>query len=268
MKTAWLITTYKQAKEVKDSIVRIRNYPKLNDVPIICVSTAVEDIFKNFTTDGFYPIHFKNAPGNPDTNFISKSYDYHPNPVVVWRDAYLAARIILSMRLGFLKAEELGCDTVIHLHSDGYWEDNKLDFLIETGNLLLDQNRVFYADRSRSCEFNNLLPALMHFHPEGSIFNLVEARKYNYGFNFDEIYDTPNTTKEIIDLNQFYTLHFGRTESLFSTWLLWCLTKKGVLKPTDLVDSIYYDKIHAGMVREPWGHHPHGLVNYGQQLEF
>lgn len=271
---AWLITTYNQTVQTVENIHRIRKYETFEKQPIIVVYTYPrKDIF-----DAFLPeldsnvlfIHFEDAPGNPVPWYMPwKKFKTKSPAGSNWRDNYIAARILLSMRLGFIKADQIGCNLAIHLHSDTYWETNRVGQLKGICEKMLTQGKVLYGDQPIVFEKEDILPPNFHFHPEGTIFNLQTAKYLGYGFNFDEIYKSRNSSglENLKYKEDFWTPHFGRTEALFPSWLHWTIAKTNITSPNSKVDKEYYYKIMTGISRSAHGVHPNGLINFGQQQD-
>lgn len=282
----FLITAYKQIGLVEQNILRIRDdYKHLNKSPIIIVTTCEYDIGfieLEYKYNDVYVIEYPNAP-NPN-NKISKSnttltskdkfieskapvFDWADRgendgfvPGTRWRYEYIAARILLSMRLGFIKSFDLGIKTLLHLHSDSWWETSHEENLIRDIEKVRGENLLFYGDISEALDNGRWEPGFL-FCPEGIIFNLDVCKRIGYGFNFDEIYFNNDNTNGILNNNkQFFCSDFSSTEPLLSEFALWKLTGKNYYE-YDIIPNEYYNKVKVRMRRPFHGNFSSGLCN-------
>lgn len=234
-KYGFLITAYKQIELVRENINRIRNnYKILNNSDIIIVTTSEEDIgFKSLEEyENVHVIEYKNAP-----------------PMLSFCD--LSKRIFNSIQFGLYMAKELEIDCVLHLHSDTYWEIHKENILFNYMNIVLDDNLLFSGDIDIHCEFNSPIPPNIHFHPEGIIFNIKECLKYGYGFTFDRIWKNDG----------FISHNICSPEALIGQYAIFCLSSENVIKSTDVIPYIYFQKIKIRNYRTYHGIFDDGLIN-------
>lgn len=261
-KIGFLITCYKQIVPTLENIKRIRQYIDLGNSPIIVVCTAEERIFDSYEVDAV--VHYiHDAPGSENSTFQTKSnildpqYDYNQQ----WRHKYLTAIILHAIADGLKIAEDIGCTHVEHLHSDTYWEINYVNRIINFANQLTENDACIYADTNYLLDSEQILPDGFAWHPEGSMYNLEACRKYNFGFNFKEIYDSPNDALNYIDKESFWTPHWHCIEFLVPSWLLWQNCGQVISGYYDSVNPEFYKRFIRGIPRKPHGIFPHGLIN-------
>lgn len=278
----FLYTVFEDADSTKNSISILRSskYEKISKAPIIIVSTS-----KNTNNFGSLAkeydcnlIEFRNAPGNNSEicQWISKSNpwieDKHPlskcpswsnntePPGGLWRYNWLSMRILLSMEIGIKFAETLNIDGLLHLHSDTFWKSDYHHNIIHDYDMLINKNIMLITDIAQQQE-NNIIPSGFKFCPEGIMFNIPECKKYEYGFSFSRIYNNKNSNGIFDDINDFCCQDYCASEALLGQYAYFCLTHKNVFEPTDIVDPIFYNKIHRRIHRNHHGDFETGLVN-------
>lgn len=279
---AFLITAYKQVDLVEQNILRIRNeYKTLNNCFVIIVSTSEVDVGFAKLADkhrNLVIIEYPNAP-SPSNKFVTKSNTtltsekkfsgskapIFDNPDIFvpggrWRYEYIAARILMSMKAGFLIADSGGINTILHLHSDSWWKSDYEDNLINDIEKVRNENLLFYGDVSEPLDNGRWKPGFL-FCPEGIVFNIDECRRFGYGFDFNEIYyDNENENGILNNKDQFFCSDFSSTEPLLSEFALWKLTGKNYYE-FDVIPKVYYDKVKVRLRRQHHGEFSSGLCN-------
>ena len=259
-----LITAYKELDRTENNIQRIRNkYGKYKDLPIIIVTTSETDVgFKNLEKyTNVYVIEFKNAPGSKGSGFVSKSRQFINLPGDEWRFKYIAARILFSIKLGIQKASDLKIKAVLHLHSDTYWDENKLDNLEIDFDLIINKDLLFIGDLSADFTRDKWLPYGTMFCPEGMIFNIDKCISTGY-YEFDKIYVGPNKDNEWINKEEFFCPDYPSIEKLLGGWAHFVLSGKVITKCEDELEQIYLNNINIRSVRVNHSKFDYGLVNY------
>lgn len=259
-----LITAYQEIDRTENNIIRIRNkYGKYKNIPIIVITTSEIDIgFKKLEQySDVHVIEFKNAPGSKGSNFVTKSR-YYPNvPGGEWRFKYIAARILFSMKLGIQRAAELNIKALLHLHSDTYWEEGKLDNLEIDFDRILSKNLLFIGDLSADFTRDKWLPYGTMFCPEGIVFNVDKCISTSY-YNFDKIYEGPNRDNEWINKEEFYCPDYPSIEKLLGGWAHFIFTGKSLTCYEDRVEQEYLNNVDIRSIRVNHGRFDYGLVNF------
>lgn len=241
MKTGFIITAYKQIDLCINTIDMIRNsYGLLKESPIIIITTSEEDIgFKELedTDDNIYIIEYKDAPPYIAVDYLGIS-NY---------GVQLSKRILLSLQKGLYKAKELNIDVCLHLHSDTYWQSDKIYNLIKYMQDVYDNKLLFSGDLSLD-DKNSPISEGIHFEPEGLIININESIKYNF-INFENIWSS-----------KFRTHNFGSIEAMIGQFALWCLSGEYLLSK-DIIPNIYKEKIRVRSTRPIHGVFEDGFVN-------
>lgn len=251
----FIITAYDQVDLVNDNIFRIRGlYPvELSQCPVIVVSTFEEDLFSTLLKrfDNTYFIHFKNAPGNPNSNFeslINPKGNYTD-----WRAEFLPPRILMSLQKGLKFAHQLNCTSALHLHSDTYWQPGKIKYF--QNELKEIKNLLFIGDLSyqneKSAFLNRELPFGIHFQPEGLHINIKEA--INCGFaDFSYIWNNESL---------FKTHNYGSIEAIIGQFAHFKLTGLNILNNFDHIKKVFHQRVKIRVVRDYHGSFSYGLVN-------
>ena len=241
MKSGFVITAYKQLDLCNNTINMIRkDYGALRNSPIVIITTSEEDIgFKKLENinDNIFVIEYKDAPPYEPINYLGRNH-YGVN---------LSKRILISLQIGIEKLSELHTDVILHLHSDTYWQSDKIDFLV---NYLKDvhENKLLFSGDLSVLDLNSPVSNDIHFEPEGLIINVNEATKYGF------------TKFENIWAGEFNTHNFGSIEAMIGQFAVWCLSKQTILSK-DPLPSIYREKVKIRSMRECHGVFDDGLVN-------
>ncbi len=255
----FLITAYDQVDLVIKNIKRIRSeYPiQLATTKIIVVSTHEEDLFSDkILDDQTLFIHFKDAPGNK----LSREFNSKENPAgkyLNWRQEYLPPRILLSIEKGLMLAYDLGIKSALHLHSDTYWEPQKIS------NLLTEQKEIskylFIGDLSFPNEYSSfrlkVIPFLLHFQPEGLHFNIQKSKETGF-LNFSEIWSYKS---------MFQSHNFGSIEALIGQYAHFCLCQSNITSYSQSLKLEYINNINFRTIRMYHGKFRYGLVNLAEE---
>lgn len=272
----FLYTVYQQVAETDYSISLLKSstYPEIRDAEIIIVSTSQEDVWSDLAEKyGAVLIHFRGAPSD-GTRWKSKSNPHGPvrtpsvapswpegtdPPGGLWRYNWLTMRILLSMELGIQTARTLGIKGLLHFHSDSYWGVEQGN-IINDYNVLIGQSKMLMVDVAQQQE-NGVLPKGMRFCPESLFFNVDECYKYQYGFNFSDIWTNPNSNGDFVNIYEFCCQDWCASEALLGQYAYYCLTGYNVFTGQDELDSVWYDKIAIRQCRDHHGHFANGFSN-------
>jgi|GEM_PF-1566924 len=241
MKTGFIITAYKQIDLCTNTINMIRkDYGILKTSPIIIVTTSEEDIgFKELENinDNIFVIENKDVPRCTPVNYLGiEHYGFN-----------LSKRILISLQKGLDKAIELNLDVIIHLHSDTYWQSNKIDILTEYLKDVYENKLLFSGDLSL-IDVDSPITRDIHFEPEGLIINIKESVKCGFA-KFENIW-----------AGDFNSHNYGSIEAMIGQFAVWCLSKQTILSNEPL-PKIYREKVKIRQTRPCHGIFEDGLVN-------
>lgn len=230
-----LITAYKQKDLTQKCIERFNSFNQ--KFKFVVVSTSEVDVgFKELESkfNNVHVIEFMDAP------FWKQGQDNFP----------LVSRILLSIKKGLELFEKLGIKKVLHLHSDTYWKIEKQYNLYKLFDELSEY--MIIADSDSSSESSSPIPKGIHLHPEGIFFNLLECKKYGYGFTFE---------KACSESPPFRSHNSRSIEAILGQYAIFCLSGKNILSKNDIVPDIYYKKVKINIERDYHGEFISGLVN-------
>lgn len=255
-KFCFIITAYQQVELVERNVIRIRmEYPEvIRNAQIIVVSTSEEDIFSNTLSkyNGVHFIHFDDSPGNDKTAFTSRKNG--DNIYLNWRQEFLPPRIMISMQRGLEKALSLGMNSALHLHSDTYWDPQKINVLlkeIDGINKILFKGDLSYPNESSS-QSKKIIPKGIHFQPEGLLINVNLSNECGFMY-FENIWKDKN----------FRSHNFGSIEALIGQWAIYCISnrEKNVHNFRDKIPDLYRKLIKVRTIRAYHGKFKSGLIN-------
>lgn len=242
-----LITAYNNWQQTLDNIRHIRSIPQLEKIPICVVSTAYEDNIVNAFNCFQYRLNIQpiitkvllDAPGNPISVWEPPKQDY-----ISWRHKWLPPRILKSLDIGFFLLNNIGLETILHIHADSFIQKDYVPQLIEEANQVFES----FGGIWDLCMEDNLGPKNSHPHPEGILFDIDFLKNSNI-LPFSNCY----TDSDFIHWN------WGSPESLIANWIHYKLTGR-VLKQDSETSEVYNDTFRVRCKRDYHGTFDH-LIN-------
>lgn len=249
-----LITAYQQVKLTRENIVNFRNNFKgfASQCPIVVVTTSESDVGFKKLEDEFenvYVIEFKNSPGSSNCKWYT--FKDPNNKPISWVHEFLPPRILMSIEKGLKMGLELGCNKVLHLHSDTSWQVSHEKNLNDSFDML--DEYMLMGDRSiKDCN-SGPLPYGLHFHPEGLFFNLKKCKEYNnYGLSYSKIFSLDSS---------FRSHNYYAPSALIGQYALWCITNQNIIDTSIDIPDEYWGNVKIIFERDYHGTFNHGITN-------
>lgn len=243
----FIISAYRQVDLTRQNVESIRQFKQLGHCPIVVISTCHEDIgFADIP--GIEFIHFKDAPGNPNSPYKTVPWDGYIEGN--WHHEYLPQRILRSIALGAAYLNDRGIQYGLHCHSDTFWKDENL--LVNEISRMHDESLLAIGDLSISIENIKRNPPGCAFNPEGMLFDLDFA-------------ETIDSAVDHHDADGFKSNGYGTTEWLIGQYLHYYISGKNLLNYTDEICDGYKKKVKVRCTREYHGDFGHLINLWGKQ---